>query len=57
MTIIDGMYVSAWVTKTLVGDEEVIYGPFKTEEEASNWLKQLISGTVEPVYAPTHNRG
>jgi len=57
MTIIDGMWVSAWITKTLSGDKEVIYGPFKTEEEASNWLKLLTGGTVEPVYAPTHNRG
>lgn len=57
MNIIDGMLISNYVTKTTVGDHEVMYGPFDTKEEAEKWLANLIGGAVEAVYVPAYNRG
>ena len=57
MTIIDGMLVSGWVAKVVFEGEEVMYGPFNTQEEADKWARLLTNGWVAPIYAPSHNRG
>ena len=57
----EGMYVEGWVTLTWIENmgNHIVYGPFKTEEEAKNWASQLIQEwtSVHPIYSPAYNRG
>lgn len=57
VVIHDGMLIDGWITLTKIGDENIIYGPFKTEVEAEGWLHNLLGGEVRPIYSPQFNRG
>jgi hypothetical protein len=54
---INGMNVEGWITSTNTGDENIIYGVFKTQEEAEVWRHNLINGEVLPIFTPAFNRG
>lgn len=51
--------VAGWITSTQTSsDGQVFYGFFATIEQAQDWAKNLIPGTViEPVYHPSFNAG
>ena len=61
ITIIEplsGQMVNSWITITQIDiDSTVIYGPFDTMEKAIEWARNLINASIEPVYAPSFNRG
>lgn len=55
--MVEGQMVEGWVTLTNTGDENIIYGPFPTKQEAETWLLNLIGGEVRPIFTPTFSRG
>jgi hypothetical protein len=61
ITIIEplsGQMVNSWITITQIDiDSTVIYGPFDTMEKAIEWARNLVNASIEPVYAPSFNRG
>jgi hypothetical protein len=56
-TFVKNQLIDGWVTLTNTGDENIIYGPFKTEAEAQNWLPNLVGGEVLPIFVPSFNKG
>lgn len=49
-----GMMVSGFIVRS----EQIIYGLFPTVEAAQTWANMMtVSTVIEPVYAPTFNRG
>jgi hypothetical protein len=54
-----GMMVAGWVTVGYYDNDSqpTIYGVFPDLETAQEWLKQLTSGYIHPVYVPAYNRG
>lgn len=53
----DGQEIVGWITQTIDREETIIYGSFKTREEAEGWLHNLVGGKVLPIFAPAFNRG
>jgi hypothetical protein len=53
------MMVAGWVTVGYYDNDSqpTIYGVFPDLEKAQEWLKQLTSGYIHPVYVPAYNRG
>ena len=57
---LSGMFVSGFVVRAdeLVEGEPLTYGLFPTVEAAQSWANMMtVSTVIEPVYAPTFNRG
>lgn len=53
---LNGMLVSGFVVRAVEGN--LSYGLFPTVEAANAWAEMMtIPVSVEPVYAPTFNRG
>ena len=58
--MIAGMYVNGFIVRFVnpFDGEPLLYGLFATEESAREWASFATSEVVvEPVYAPTYNRG
>lgn len=53
----DGQKINGWITLTNTGDENIIYGPFETKQEAEDWLNKLVGGEVRPIFEPSFNKG
>ena len=54
ISIKPGMMVSGFIVRS----EQIIYGLFPTVEAAQAWANMMtVSTVIEPVYAPTFNRG
>jgi hypothetical protein len=50
----EGMIISGFIVRS----EQIIYGLFPTVEAAQSWANMMtVSTAIEPVYAPTFNRG
>lgn len=58
--MLEGMMVSGFIVRFLYPEdgEPLIYGLFSSENNAKQWASFASSEcVVEPVYAPTANRG
>ena len=50
----EGMMISGFIVRS----EQITYGLFPTVEAAEAWAdKMIVLTNIEPVYAPTFNRG
>ena len=53
----DGQPIEGWGTVGIYEGGIHVYGGFSTREEAQEWLDQLVSGAVIPIYTKAYNRG